>query len=157
VTCPLVAKLAASGHDVTVACRLLGVPRSSYYAWQQRTAAPSQDDLDEAYLANVVFDIHEGSRGCYGAPRVHAELTLGLGLVVNRERVARLLRLVGRQGIQPRGSPAGPRRRQPCTTIWCSASSPPTARTGCGAPTSPSTPPVRGRSTAARSWTCGPA
>ncbi len=100
VTCPLVAELAATGHDVTWACRLLGLPRSSYYAWQARTAAPTPEDLDETYAANVVFDIHTASRGAYGAPRVHAELRLGQGLaVVNRKRVARLLRVFGRQGI----------------------------------------------------------
>jgi len=99
VTGPLIADLAADGHDATVVCRLLGVPRSSYYAWSRRWSTPTDADVAEAYLANIVFDIHEGSRGCYGAPRVHAELTLGLGLVINRKKTARLLRLVDRQGL----------------------------------------------------------
>ncbi len=36
--------------------------------------------------------IHSDSRGIYGSPRVHAELTLGPGLQVNLKRVARLMR-----------------------------------------------------------------
>ena len=102
----MIAELAADGLDVTVACRLLAVARSSYYAWARRAAAPAPGDVEDAHLANLVFDIHHASQGTYGAPRVHAELTLGQGLVINRKKTARLLRLVGRQG---RGCP-GSRR-----------------------------------------------
>lgn len=35
----------------------------------------------------------------YGSPRVHAELTLGMGLQVNEKRVARLMREAGIQGL----------------------------------------------------------
>jgi putative transposase len=35
----------------------------------------------------------------YGSPRVHAELTLGLGLTVNEKRMARLMRAAGIQGL----------------------------------------------------------
>jgi putative transposase len=52
--------------------------------------------------------IHVESRGTYGWPRVHAELTLGLGLPVNRKRVARLMRQAGIQGLYRR-------RRRGCT------------------------------------------
>lgn len=34
----------------------------------------------------MIRDIHERSRGTYGWPRVHAELTLGLGERVNHKR-----------------------------------------------------------------------
>ena len=76
---------------------MLGVSRSGYYEWRDRP--PSERELADAYLANAIIDIHLMSRCSYGAPRVHAELTLGLGVRVGRKRVARLLRLTGRAGI----------------------------------------------------------
>ena len=44
---------------------------------------------------------HE-SRGTYGARRVHAELTLGLGITVGKEAVQTLMRKAGLQGITGR-------------------------------------------------------
>ena len=52
--------------------------------------------------------IHHESRDSYGSPRIHAELTLGLGLPVNLKRVARLMRETGIQGLYRR-------RRHGCT------------------------------------------
>ena len=59
-------------------------------------------------LLKQIRDIHAESRGTYGSPRVHAELTLGLGLPVNLKRVARLMREAGIQGLYRR-------RRRGCT------------------------------------------
>lgn len=59
-------------------------------------------------LTKHIEKIHEESRGTYGWPRVHAELTLGLGLAVNHKRVARLMREAGLQGLYRR-------RRHGCT------------------------------------------
>jgi putative transposase len=89
-----------------VACRLLDVSRSGYYAWKDRPL--SARDQDNEILAKHIEKIHEDSRGTYGSPRVHAELTMGLGLVVNEKRVARLMRQAGRQGLYRR-------RRHGCT------------------------------------------
>jgi putative transposase len=80
-----------------VACRVLEVSTSGYYEWRDRPLSPRE--LDDVYLANAIVDIHTASRGCYGRPRTHAELQLGMGLRVSRKRVGRLLRLVGRAGI----------------------------------------------------------
>ena len=49
-------------------------------------------------LLKRIKDIHETSRKSYGSPRVHAELTLGQGVTVNRKRVERLMRDAGVQG-----------------------------------------------------------
>src|SRR5690349_8805386 len=76
---------------------MLHLSRSGYYEW--RTRPPSRRDLEDAFLAKTIIDIHTMSRGCYGAPRVHAELRLGMDVRVSRKRVARLMRLVGRCGI----------------------------------------------------------
>ena len=53
-------------------------------------------------LIKHIEKIHEASRGTYGWPRVHAELTLELGLAVNHKRVARLMREAGIQGLYRR-------------------------------------------------------
>ena len=90
-----------------MACRVLKVSRSGYYEWRNRL--PSTRDVEDAYLANTILDVHAMSRCSYGAPRVHAELRLGMGVRVGRKRVARLLRLVGRRGISHRRK----RRRGP--------------------------------------------
>jgi transposase InsO family protein len=47
----------------------------------------------------TITEIHTMSRYSYGAPRVHAELRLGLGVRCGRKRVARLMRLAGIAGI----------------------------------------------------------
>jgi putative transposase len=59
-------------------------------------------------LLKHITTIHADSRGSYGSPRVHAELTLGLGLCVNEKRVARLMRQAGIRGLYVR-------RRRGCT------------------------------------------
>ena len=53
---PLVRDLAVDGIPVTVTCRVLKIARQPYYRW---LACPVSDrELDEAYLANAVFDAH---------------------------------------------------------------------------------------------------
>lgn len=90
-----------------MACRVLKISRSGFYEWRDRP--PSNRDLEDAYLANTIVDIHQMSRCSYGSPRVHAELRLGLGVRVGRKRVARLLRLTGRRGISHRHKRGGRR------------------------------------------------
>lgn len=83
-------------HSVVRLCRVLGIARSAFYAWQRHT--PSARVRTDARLTQAITAIHEHSRGTYGAPRVHAELARG-GTRVARKRVARLMRqarLVGR-------------------------------------------------------------
>jgi putative transposase len=89
-----------------VSCRLLGVSRSGYYEWKDRP--PSVRDQENKLLLKQIRQVHTDSRGSYGSPRVHAELTLGLGLVVNEKRVARLMRQAGLRGLYVR-------RRRGCT------------------------------------------
>ena len=52
-------------------------------------------------LRDRIVDIHDRSRGTYGAPRVHAELAAE-GVCVGRKRVARLMRQARIQGIHRR-------------------------------------------------------
>jgi putative transposase len=89
-----------------VACRVLNVSRSGYYDWLGRP--DSLRAQENELLLKQIRDIHKESRFTYGSPRVHAELTLGLGLPVNLKRVARLMREAGIQGLYRR-------RRRGCT------------------------------------------
>lgn len=97
MTYPLVRELADDEIDVAVACRVLGVSRSGYYDWLGRPTSPRVQE-DESLL-KLIERIHADSRDTYGSPRVHAELTFGLGMPVNLKRVARLMRQAGIQGL----------------------------------------------------------
>jgi putative transposase len=74
----------------------------------QSAYSPSARDEDNELLLKHIKQIHADSRGRYGSPRVHAELTMGLGLAVNEKRVARLMRQAGVRGLYVR-------RRRGCT------------------------------------------
>jgi putative transposase len=87
-------------HAVSRLCRVLGVPRASYYAW--KIDRPSRRALQDAWLTSKVRTIHKASRGTYGAPRIHAELRLAHGIGVSRKRVARLMRQAGVAGLRIR-------------------------------------------------------
>jgi putative transposase len=87
-------------HAVSRLCRVLGVARAGYYAWASRP--PSARAVADAALVEQIRDIHARSRGTYGAPRVHAELRLGLGVRAGRKRVARLMRSAGIVGVHRR-------------------------------------------------------
>jgi putative transposase len=89
-----------------VACRVLGVSRSGYDDWLGRP--PCARDEANSLLLKHSQQVHAESRGTYGWPRVHAELTLGLGLPVNHKRVARLMRQAGCQGLYRRRYRRGP-------------------------------------------------
>jgi putative transposase len=81
-------------------CRALGVNRTSFHDWERRP--PSDRALTDAWLTVKIMQIHEASRGVYGAPRIHAELRLGHGIRVGRKRVARLMKAAGIAGVRPR-------------------------------------------------------
>jgi putative transposase len=90
-------ELAAEGFPVAVICRYLGMSRSGYYDWLERP--PSARKVADQKLTATITEIHAMSRYSYGAPRVHAELRLGLGVRCGRKRVARLIRTAGIAGI----------------------------------------------------------
>lgn len=89
-------------------CRVLDLSRSTFYDAKDRP--PSAREVADLALTKLICDVHRMSRGSYGAPRVHAELRLGLGLPVARKRVARLMRDAEICGI---GGTRKTRRRRP--------------------------------------------
>ncbi len=89
-----------TNYPVAVMCRVLGVSRTGFHNWQRR--APSDRALSDAWLTAKITQIHEHSRGVYGAPRIHAELQMEQGIRVGRKRVARLMKAAGISGVRPR-------------------------------------------------------
>jgi putative transposase len=88
-----------AAYPIATMCRLLGVSSSGYYAWVKRQ--PSRRARADAGLIAEIRAAHAGSRGTYGAPRVHAEL-VAKGIRVGRKRVARLMSRSGLVGVSRR-------------------------------------------------------
>lgn len=93
--------------EVTIMCRVLAVQRSSYYAWRKR-ADGGRDGADAPLVAQI-RQLHQRSRATYGYRRITAALR-AQGMVCNRKRVARLMRLHELVGCDRR------RRQRPRTT-----------------------------------------
>ncbi|WP_173265360.1 IS3 family transposase, partial [Streptomyces pacificus] len=89
------------GYSVALLCRTLGVNRSTYYAWLASWPAVAERQCDDDELADRIREIHAGSRGAYGVPRVHAALRRG-GRAINRKRVERIMRERDIRGVTRR-------------------------------------------------------
>jgi hypothetical protein len=55
--------------------------------------------IRHAWLTDLIRQIHQHSRGTYGARRVHAELTLGHQVTVSHGAVELLMRRAGLEGL----------------------------------------------------------
>jgi transposase InsO family protein len=96
----------AGEFPVGVACAVLGVSRSGFYAWRDRPVSARAARLDD--VAARVAAVHAEHRGVYGSPRVHAALAAAGGRerccvntvakVMRRERI----RAKGRKAFVPR-------------------------------------------------------
>jgi len=98
-----------AAHDIVTMCRVLKVSRSAYYDWR---GGPSDRDVEDAYLLNLIRDIHVGSRCTYGAPRIHDELADDHDIHCGRKRVARLMQQEGIVGVHRRRKHHTTRRRE---------------------------------------------
>ena len=92
--------MAARGLPIQTSCRMLGVSESGFHAWRKRV--PCEPSIRHAWLTDLIVQVHADSRGTYGAPRVHAELTLGRGHQVGHCAVEMLMRRAGIQGLTGR-------------------------------------------------------
>jgi putative transposase len=92
--------MAAEGCSVQLACRVLRVSESGYYAQHDRP--PSARAIRHVALTDLIGRVHLDSRGTYGARRVHAELTLGHGLALGHGTVALLMQRAGIAGVSGR-------------------------------------------------------
>jgi len=70
-------------------CRVLDIPRSTYYQSLHRTE--SNRDRENKELTDKIEAIHKESQGRYGAPKIHKKL-LKDGYKVSLKRVQRLMK-----------------------------------------------------------------
>ena len=99
-------KASQASYPVSMMCRLLEVSTSGYYAWQKRP--PSRRSQEDEALLEKIRHYHCASKGTYGAPRIFEDLREE-GVKVGRNRVARLMRAAGLQGVT--------RRKRSWTTV----------------------------------------
>lgn len=92
-----------NAYGVKRLCQVIGLNRSSFYAWL--AAAPGREEraASDQELAARIRQVHDGDRA-YGAPRITADLNHGVpdGQRVNHKRVARVMRTNGIAGIRLR-------------------------------------------------------
>ena len=122
-------------YGVEPICQVLEIAPSTYYAAVSRT--PSRRRLRDAQLKLEIERVHADNFGVYGIEKVWRQLNRE-GVVVGRERVARLMRELGlegavrgKMGLGPQCPTSSPRGRP----IWSTASSRRWHRTGSGSPT----------------------
>jgi hypothetical protein len=82
-------------------CRVLGVDRRRFYRWRRDQDRFEHRAAADDQLAALIARIHEDSGGAYDALRVTIALRRE-GVVVNRKRVARIMRERGIQGVTRR-------------------------------------------------------
>jgi putative transposase len=88
-----------ASYKIAWMCRLLGVPRSSFYAWRNR--AESATAARRRELAAHVRRVFDAGRGAYGCRRVAAQLNRD-GHPCSVGLVADLMRELGLRACQPR-------------------------------------------------------
>lgn len=80
-------------HSVSAVCRTLGVSRSGHYARLRRV--PSERELEDGQLGDLIVRIHRESHCAYGCPRIQTALRK-LG---RRHGNARVERIMDRRGV----------------------------------------------------------
>jgi putative transposase len=82
-------------YSVGRLCLVLGIKRSSFYAWKKRK--PSKREQDNQALMEHIRRIHKKYRKTYGSPRMYAQLRKQK-ISCSKKRVARLMRQDGLKG-----------------------------------------------------------
>jgi putative transposase len=99
VTCFRFIAAEKTNYPISLMCRVLGVSRSGFHAWEQRP--PSERALADARLTERIRGIYARSRDSYGARRIYLDLC-DEGDRVGRKRVERLMRAAGLSGYVKR-------------------------------------------------------
>ncbi|TMQ93463.1 hypothetical protein ETD83_25470 [Actinomadura soli] len=145
---------AKEGLPIATCCRILQVSESGFHMWRRRP--PSARALRHAWLTEQIRAVHADSRGAYGGRRVHADLTLGLGIQVGHGAVELLMRRAGLKGLP---GVRRPRRKHqtPTAADLVDRDFHRSAPNQLLVTDITGTPPARARSTAAWCWTSTPA
>ena len=93
----MIDRLVDAGAPVDRCCKVLGTSRQNYYKHKRTPTTARQ--LRRQWLTGLIREIHVASRGTYGYRRVHAELTLGMGITVCPRTVSVLMTLAGIYGL----------------------------------------------------------
>lgn len=75
---------------ISLSCKVVGISRSSYHRWLNRKI--TQRRSEELKLLEQIKYYYSLSGGIYGIPRITASLRRA-GIMVNKKRVARLMRI----------------------------------------------------------------
>jgi transposase InsO family protein len=89
--------LVDAGFPAKVCCRKLGVSSPGYYKYRKRPLSPTK--MRRQWLTGLIREVHIASRGTYGSRRVHAELTMALGVYVSKHLVEILMHNAGIYGL----------------------------------------------------------
>jgi putative transposase len=73
-------------------CKTLEVSKSGYYAWNKRP--PSKTENERTHIGFALLNLHQASRGLYGAPRLHRGLILA-GMKCSRNRLVSIMKEFG--------------------------------------------------------------
>ena len=86
-----------TGHGICPNCKVLGVPRSSYY----HASEPTPSQKADLQLGEVIEEIFKRHRRRYGYRRIHSELS-DQGIICAASRVRRIMEELGLRAIQPK-------------------------------------------------------
>jgi hypothetical protein len=91
VSCFLFIAAEKTNHSISLMCRVLGVSRSGFHAWEQRP--PSERALADAALTERIRGMYVRSRDSYGVRRIYLDLRRRFGW--RNDGVERLMRAAG--------------------------------------------------------------
>ncbi|WNC67830.1 IS3 family transposase [Thalassotalea nanhaiensis] len=75
-------------YSIQMMCKALSVSRSGFYAWSTRPLSKTKQE--NIRFTKLISEIHQQSRGVYGAPRVK-EVLMSEGHHCSKNRVAKLM------------------------------------------------------------------
>ena len=72
---------------------------STFYAYQARGFGPTDTELDDAYMANEIFDLWITNRRVYGRRKLY-KTALREGMRIGRDKISRLMKILHIEGVR---------------------------------------------------------